>query len=197
MSNAQGVDVSRWQGNFDWRGHPDIAFAGAKCYEAGAGEDPMFAANWHDMWTTFGGRVVRIAYCFFHPGDSVAAQATTFVQLTRDHGLQLGDHFACDGEVTDGLPAPQVKAACRAFSHLVNKAAPEHRCIAYTFRDFGAPWGTWPLWLASPGDMNPAVPAPWKRWWFLQYSQTGLDLDEFAGDRERLLGFARMPADRR
>ena len=197
MTSAQGLDVSRWNGNFDWRGHPDIAFAAAKCYEAGAGEDPMFAANWSDMWTTFSGRVVRIAYIYAHPGDSMAAQADTFVQLTRDHGLQLGDHFALDLEVTDGRPAAEVKAFARAFSHRVNVAAPEHRCIGYTFRDFGAPWGTWPLWVAETGVSEPSVPPPWKRWFFWQWSQAGLDLDVFNGGRDRLNDFARMPADRR
>jgi GH25 family lysozyme M1 (1,4-beta-N-acetylmuramidase) len=197
MTNAQGLDVSRWQGSFDWRGHPGISFAGAKAYEAGAGEDPEFAANWRDMWQAFGGKLARISYAFFHPADSVAAQAATLVQLTRDHGLQLGDHFACDGEVTDGLPADEVVRACREFSHLVNKAAPEHRCLAYTFRDFPAPWGTWPLWLAAPGTTDPVVPAPWKRWWIVQYQQTGLDLDEFCGPEDALLSFMRMPADRR
>jgi lysozyme len=197
MSNAQGLDVSVWNGSFDWRGHPDISFAAAKCYEAGAGEDPMFAANWSDAWTTFGGKIVRISYGFGHPGDSVTAQATTLVQLTRDHGLQLGDHFCLDLEVTDGVAPAEVVQWARAYSHLVNKLAPEHRCFGYTFSDFAAPWGTWPLFIANTGVSEPKVPLPWTRWWVWQYSQRGLDLDVFAGNKEELLAFCRMPSDRR
>jgi lysozyme len=197
MSNAQGLDVSKWQGSFDWRGHPDIAFAGAKCYEAGAGEDPAFAANWSDMRTTFDNKLVRIAYCYAHPGYSMAAQADTLVELVKDHGLQAGDHFALDLEVTGDLADTEVVSFARQFSHRVNVAAPEHRCLGYTFSDFPAPWGTWPLWIANYDVAAPKVPAPWDRWWFWQKSANGLDLDEFCGDRERLNEFCRMPEDRR
>lgn len=197
MSNAQGLDVSKWQGTFDWRGHPDISFAAAKCYEAGAGEDPMFAANWKDMWTTFGGKLVRLAYLFGHPGDSMAAQADTFVQLVRDHGLMEGDHFALDLEVTDGQSAADVVKFARQFSARVNKAALRHRCFGYTFADFEAPWGTWPLWVADWGVAAPTVPRPWTRYWIWQRSGTGLDLDQWNGDKEQMLNFCRMPADRR
>lgn len=197
MSNARGLDVSVWNGAFPWRGYPGIDFAAAKAYEAGAGEDPMFSANWSDMWTAFGGKLVRIAYGFGHPGAAVAPQATTLVQLVRDHGLQLGDHFMLDLEVTDGVPPGDVVRWAREFSHLVNRQAPEHRCLGYTFPDFAAPWGTWPLFIANTGVSQPAVPPPWTRWWFWQFSQRGLDLDEFCSDKEALLNFMRMPADRR
>jgi lysozyme len=200
MSDAQGLDVSRYQGDFDWRGHPDISFAAAKCYEAGAGEDKQFADNWADMWTTFGGKLVRFAYVYAHPDYSPVIQAETFVQLTRDHGLQLGDHFIMDLETAEGCRPEQVNKWARVFSRRVNDLAPDHRCLSYTNPGFcvnGIGWGDWPLFIADYGVAEPAVPAPWKAWRFWQKSASGLDLDVFAGDREALLTFARMPADRR
>lgn len=200
MSSAQGLDVSAWQNAFDWRGHEGIDFAAAKCYEAGAGEDPQFAANWRDMWTTFGGKLVRVAYLYAHPGASMAAQADTFVQLVRDHGLQAGDHFMMDLEVTDGCSPDQVNAFARQFSHRVNAQAPQHRCLSYTYPGFcvnGIGWGYWQLWIADYDVARPAVPAPWTTWAFWQKSARGVDLDEFNGDKEALLSFALMPPDRR
>lgn len=203
MTNARGLDVSDWQGSFDWRGHPDINFAAAKAYEAGVGEDPQFAANWSDMWTTFGGKIPRIAYCYGHPADSVSAQATTLVQLVRDHRLMLGDHFALDmeagpGESTpDGLPAAEVARWSAEFSHLVNKAALLHRCFGYCSADVTWGWGLWPAWTADWGVSTPRVAAPWKTWHIWQVSGTGTDLDQWNGDKAQMLDFCRMPTDRR
>ena len=197
MSNARGLDVSSWQGAFDWRGHPDITFAAAKCYEAGAGEDPQFARNWSDMWTTFSGKIPRIAYCFGHPGDSAVTQADVLVQLTRDHGLQAGDHLALDLEVTDGISVPEVVSWARVFSRRVNDLTPGHHCFSYTFADFAAPWGRWPLWVADWDVAGPRVPPPWKRWRLWQSAVRGTDLDQYNGDKAAMLDWMLMPADRR
>lgn len=202
MTNAQGLDVSRWNGAFDWRGHPSIAFAAAKASEHTAA-DPDFAANWADMKTTFDNKIVRIAYCYAHPGDAMAPQADYLVQLVKDHGLQPGDHFALDmeagqGQATpDNVAVPEVRAWARAFSRRVNVAAPEHRCFGYCSADAGWGWGLWPAWTADWGVSSPRVASPWTRWWIWQKSADGTDLDEFAGDRGKLLDFCRMPGDRR
>jgi lysozyme len=197
MSNAQGLDVSSWQNAFDWRGHPGLDFAAAKAYEAGSGEDPQFARNWDDMWSAFGGRLVRIGYCFGHPGDSPVTQADVFVQLVRDHGLRAGDHFALDLEVLDGQPVPEVTRWARIFSRRVNDLTPGSHCFAYTFADFAAPWGHWPLWEADWNAPAPRVPAPWKTWKLWQSAVRGTDVDQFNGDREEMLNYMLMPPDRR
>ena len=134
-----GIDVSHWQGAFDWRGHPDITFAAASA-QGRRREDPQFARTGR-TWTTFSGKMPRIAYCFGHPGDSAVTQADVLVQLTRDHGLQAGDHLALDLEVTDGISVPEVVSWARVFSRRVNDLTPGHRCFSYTFADFTAPWG--------------------------------------------------------
>jgi hypothetical protein len=85
-----------------------------------------------------------------------------------------------------------VAAACREFSHLVNKAALLHRCIACT-SGISPPRGS-----CAPGRSRrhePGRSGTVDQVVFLQYSQTGLDLDEFAGPKERLLNFCRMPAN--
>ena len=202
MTNATGIDVSKWQGDFDWNAHPGLAFAGVKATEGTGYNDPEFPDNWNDMWSVYNHKLVRIAYCFAHPGEDMHLQADTLVTYVRDHGLADGDHFALDLEVNDGLDPAEVARFGGAFSARVNKLAPGHRCLSYTFLSFAAEGncagqGPWRLWLADYGVAAPTVPAPWKRWWFWQKSGTGLDLDVFNGDRAALNEFARMPADRR
>jgi lysozyme len=201
--NATGIDVSNFQGaGFDWHDYPHISFAGVKATEGTTFSDPDFARNWQQMWDVYDGRLVRIAYCFAHPAEDMAAQADMLVGHAREHGLKDGDHFAIDLETTDGLPPAEVARFGAEFSARVNKVAPGHRCLAYTFLDFAqlgncADQGPWRLWLADYDVAVPTVPAPWKRWSFWQSGGSGLDVDQFNGDRVALLDFARMPADRR
>ena len=202
MPNATGIDVSNHQGEFDWHAHPHISFAGVKATEGTGFSDPDFPRNWQQMREVYSNKLVRIAYCFAHPGEDMHAQADTLVAHVREHGLQDGDHFAIDLEVNDGLPPAEVARFGAAFSARVNRLAPGHRCLSYTFVSFAeagncARQGPWRLWIADYGVAAPKVPPPWQRWHIWQSSGSGLDYDVFNGTREQLLDFARMPHDRR
>jgi GH25 family lysozyme M1 (1,4-beta-N-acetylmuramidase) len=213
VSNATGIDVSNNNGVFDWSAHPDLDFAAAKCVEGPHDGEPMFfdpdfAANWAAMRHSYQNRLVRFAYCFFHPASDPIAQADALTSTVRKHGLQFGDSFWLDLEpypglaTPDGLPPADVAAAARKFCKRVNSNAPKCRCMVYVDRalaEAGCCEGLdpWRLVLAEYGVSRPTVPAPWKTWHIWQKSGTILDRDVYNGDRAALLDFARMPQSRR
>ena len=73
MANAQGIDVSSFQGAFDWAAEKgSISFALAKATEGATITDPEFARNWQQMKAT---GLVRGAYCFGHPKNGATTDA--------------------------------------------------------------------------------------------------------------------------
>lgn len=215
MGNATGIDVSNLQGpDFDWADYKDIDFAAAKCIEGPHDGEPMyfdpdFAENWGRMRDDYGNRLVRFAYCFFHPAADAIEQADALTSVTREHGLQFGDAFWLDLEpyaglaTPDGLPAGEVAEAARKFCARVNKNAGHVRCMTYLSpgtAEAGCAVGLdrWRLVVANYGVSAPTVPAPWKTWHIWQKSGTQpVDRDEYNGDRAALLDFVKMPKDRR
>lgn len=214
MAFARGIDVSNHNGQFNWAAYPSIDFAFMKAVEITPGGmyyDTEFPRNMAVTAEQYHRKLVRHPYGFAHPAEAVKPQADALVGYSKDHGMLPGDHFMMDLEVTDGLPAAEVSKFGVAFCHAVNKAAPGHRCIDYTFLAFaeaGNCAGQWPwrLYIADWDVKTPTVPQPWagrglawKYWQFAQGSADGSkpDLDVFNGDRAALLDFCRMPADRR
>ncbi len=207
MSYATGIDISDNNGTFDWEPWGGIDFAFIKATEVtpnGLYLDSQFEANWKTAWDRYQGKLVRIAYAFGHPGEAVGAQVKALRDRAGDH-LRPGDHFMLDLEVTDGLKPAEVAKFGQAFCHEMNRAAPHHRCIVYTFPAFAADGscdglGPWRLYIAEWGVQQPSVPAPWKAWWFWQFEQGASgqpDRDVFNGDRALLEQFAWMPPERR
>jgi lysozyme len=170
-----GIDVSHHQQAVDW---PVIAASGIhfcfiKATEGASFVDPRFASNWQAAAQA---GIVRGAYHFFHPGDSVTAQADLFLKTVR---LEPGDL----PPVLD-LEAPQewitVPAADRAALALtwldtVEKAM-QARPIVYLSAAFATnvlqnpvALAQYPLWLALyTNQPSPIVPKPWSKWTFWQ-----------------------------
>lgn len=201
MSDIRGIDVSRWQGDFDWHSQPGLSFGMAKATESGF-TDPQFGANWDKMWWyQKDHRLPRFAYCFFRPARDPVIQAAHLVTAVKSHGLLPGDNLVCDLEVSDGLEPAVVAERAAAFLHRVNDLAPGHRVLVYTnpsFADAGncAGLGSWHLWIADYGVPRPVVPQPWTAWAFWQYTASPLDTDAYNGTCEQLLAFTRMPDSR-
>ena len=106
MANAQGIDVSSFQGAFDWAAKKGvISFGFAKATEGTTITDPEFARNWAQIKAM---GFVRGAYHFGHPKDGAAANAQAFLAAVRAQGLERGDLLALDLETTDGLGPAQV-----------------------------------------------------------------------------------------
>lgn len=205
---VRGIDVSRWQGDFGWHSQPGLSFGMAKATEGTGLTDPEFGHNWDAMWWYQPDhRMPRFAYHFFHASLDPVQQAGFLVSAVKQHGLMPGDNFTADFEATgeDGLndQMPPAAFAARAVTFLrtVNRLAPGHRILPYSYPAFikagnCAGTGAWYLWLAEYGVSQPRVPEPWDRWTFWQDGASPVDTDQYNGDVASLLAFTRMPDKR-
>src|SRR5215472_9832229 len=107
---VNGIDVSMFQGQFDWpawRGR--IGFGMCKAAEGGGWTDPQFRHNWDGMWQMNAAHTFpRFAYLFFHAAEDPLVQALHLVSVVKGRGLLPGDNFVLDIEETspgrnDGL----------------------------------------------------------------------------------------------
>jgi GH25 family lysozyme M1 (1,4-beta-N-acetylmuramidase) len=198
VNDIKGIDVSDNNGIFDWyrwQGHID--FAMCKTGEGIAEEggtyyiDKEFDRNWRRMHEM---GIERFAYWFGHSNEDPADQAKTFVSLVKgtDSGLVKGDVLVLDLEVTDGNSPVDVSFWAWVFCREVQRHAPDHRIMVYTFVDFAlngncAKLGERELWIADYDTPVPEVPPPWHVWVMWQYAGTGTDLDQWWGDDRRQL----------
>lgn len=209
LTVVQGIDVSSYQGKYNWAQWKDrIGFAAAKATEGDAETDPDFGSNWDSMWWLQAGhRLPRFAYSYFHASLNPVVQAAHLIATVRGHGLLAGDNFVADFEATgddglnDGVPPHVFAGRAVTFLRKINELAPGHRVLAYMDPAFAAAGHSagmepWHLWVADYGVGMPAVPKPWSRWDFWQKSDSPVDFDVFNGDEAQLLAFCRMPAKR-
>lgn len=196
-----GIDVSNFQGAFNWapwRGK--IGFAFAKATEGTGFRDPDFAHNWAGMKAQ---GITRGAYHFAHPANSPAAEAKFYLDTVRAQGLHAGDLVMLDLEVTDGLGPAYVASWARTWAGLVHSGTGAQPVI-YTDRSMGyggycAGLSHCPLFLAVPGGGN--VPLPVGPWGVISFEQTGtrgvppVDADIFYGGAAPLaaLGIQEAP----
>jgi lysozyme len=186
-----GIDVSYYQETIDWqRVHrAGIRFAFIRLSDGATQRDPRFATNWAEARRA---GLVRGAYQFFRPDQSVAAQADLMIAAMRDR--QRDDlPPVIDLEVDGGLAAPDVAERARAWVDRV-RAGLGVEPIVYTGSDLWRNGGaellaSQPLWVAHYTQACPALPSPWTRWTFWQHTDRGavpgidgtVDLDQFAG----------------
>ncbi len=186
-----GIDVSYYQETIDWpRVHrAGIRFAFIRLSDGATLPDARFVTNWAEARRA---GLVRGAYLFFRPDQSVAVQAELMIAAMRDR--QHDDlPPVIDIEVDGGLAAPIVAARARAWVDRV-RAGLGVEPIVYTgsdlWRNGGAePLASQPLWVAHYTQGCPALPSPWTRWTFWQHTDRGavpgidgaVDLDQFAG----------------
>ena len=204
---GKGLDVSGNQGRFNWApwvGQIDFAGIRATSWTAwdAFAADPDLDHNARHTWGDFGGKIPRLFYHYARPGlHNPRVQARLAREVLGGH-LCRGDGIVDDMEETDGEPPGFVARWHREFLTEWNRIAEGHRILAYcnvSWAQAGNCAGLYPwwLWLADWGVGDPAAPAPWADWKFLQTSGTTLDRDRFHGTPVELLDFMRMPAWRR
>lgn len=209
MFTTKGIDVSRWQGDFNWHGHPGLSFGAAKATEGLGVADPEFGRNWSSMWEyRKDHRFPRFAYHFFRAADDPEHQAEFLVSTARAHGLLPGDNFMLDIESTvpgellnDGRGPLACAARAVACMHRINALAPGHRVLPYMNPAWARAGGSanmdaWFLWIANYGVFMPDVPPPWSKWTFWQAGDVPVDTDRYNGSLASLLAFTRMPDNR-
>ncbi len=188
---VQGVDVSVYQGNFDWAASKagGTVFGYARISDGTGTIDSTFDGNWANMMSA---GVLRGAYQFFEPGEDATAQANLMVQKV---GGQLGGgDLPCmiDVEVTGGQSGATILAKVQQWLQIV-QAGTGKPPIIYTGPYFwesnvGGGLDNVSLWTADYGPACPLVPNGWTKWAFWQYSDGGgtLDHDVFNGTLAQL-----------
>jgi lysozyme len=194
--NAQGIDVSHYQGTVSWQEvrQAGIEFAFAKATDGLTWTDPQFAVNWPEMKAA---AVLRGAYHFFEPADDAAEQAHFFLQTVQ---LAAGDlPPALDVEnagsggtalwegVETWLQTVAAATGLQPFLYVDPTFAAEY--------DIPASLAAYPLWIADYDVVQPALPEGWSTWLIWQHSETGVvpgvngtvDLDLLDGPIAKLL----------
>jgi lysozyme len=205
-ATTKGIDVSKWQGTIDWTkvANAGYAYAFIRVSDGINTPDAKFAANWA---ATRSVGIIRGAYQFFRPSQSVTAQADLMIQ--KIGAYQPGDlPPVIDVEDDGGLSPPTVASKVRQWVDRV-QAALGVTPIVYTGKYFwrdevGGPASFAPnaLWIAQYTSLCPDIPAPWSRWTFWQYTDSGsvpgiagpVDTNRFNGSLAQLQAFAQgMP----
>jgi GH25 family lysozyme M1 (1,4-beta-N-acetylmuramidase) len=201
MERVPGIDVSRWQGQMNWR---EVAAAGFRYafIRATIGDaytDPRFYANWD------GAREAGLLVSAYHviaPKVSGAAQMAAFFDVLDDRISDLP--LVLDVEREDGVSATGITRCVKECLYEV-EGRENRKPIIYTARWFwnrlvlpSPEWSAYDLWVASYTS-EPLLPRDWQTWRFWQYSETGrvpgsgsrsTDLNWFAGSYDDLLAYA-------
>ena len=197
---VHGIDVSRWQGQINWRQarQGGVSFAFLKATEGGDLVDPEFQSHWRGAKQA---GVPRGAYHYFYFCRSAADQARWFIRnVPRDqsalpHVLDM-EWNPRSRTCTKRPSGTQVRAEARRFLSILERHYGK-RPIVYTTIDFFQDTGIGTLqgtefWLRSvaghPGQVYPGQP-----WTFWQYTGTGrvpgitgdVDINVFAGSVDR------------
>jgi lysozyme len=201
-ATTKGIDVSKWQGTIDWQkvANAGFKYAFIRVSDGINTPDAKFAANWTGAKSV---GIIRGAYQFFRPSQSVTAQADLMIQKVGPY--QPGDlPPVIDVEVDGGLSPPTVASKVRQWVDRVQAAlgvVPIIYTGKYFWRDeVGSPasFAENPLWIAQYTSLCPDIPAPWTKWTFWQYTDAGtvpgiaggVDTNRFNGSLEQLQAFA-------
>jgi len=163
-------------------------------------KDAKFATNWSAAKAA---GVIRGAYQFFRPAQSVTTQADMMIAAIGTY--TPGDlPPVIDVEDDGGLAPSTVATRVRQWVDRVH-AALGVTPIVYTGKYFwrdevGSPasFAGTPLWIAQYTSLCPDLPAPWTRWTFWQYTDKGavagisgpVDTNRFNGTLAQLQAFA-------
>ena len=179
-----GIDVSRWQGLWDWKASKaagvKFAFvrAGSCTYTSGTCyEDSQYPEN------TEGAHQANMPigyYWYFRPNHSPTAQADYFSNLCL-----MGEFVippVADIENDGGLSPAKYADSIKAFLDRIEKLT-GYKPIIYTSASKWAKveprpyWGEYDLWVAHWEASTPLLPEAWKHWWFWQHSSKGIAAD--------------------
>lgn len=203
---VHGIDVSRYQGDIDWRAarRAGVSFAFIKATEGGDLKDPKFDDHWRAARRA---GLPRGAYHYFYFCRPAAEQAQWFIQHVPRDGRSLP--HVLDMEWNPFSPTCRLRpdgAKVRAEARIFLDRLEAHygrRPVIYTTVDFfrdtdiGRLRGT-EFWLRSVAG-HPRETYPGARWTFWQYTGTGVvpgiegpvDLNVFRGSPEAWRAYAR------
>jgi lysozyme len=196
---VHGVDVSRWQGNIDWKTlrSQGANFVYIKATDGGDHLDPMFRKNWNESHKA---GLKRGAYHFFYWCRVASEQADWFIRnVPRVEGALppvIDVEYNHLSDCKRRLSRAKIIEKMQVFMDRL-EAHYGQRPIIYTAPDFYADnlqgeFLDYPFWLRSVAA-HPSVRYPGRKWVFWQYSGSGLsqgvngkiDLNVFNGSEKQ------------
>lgn len=198
----QGIDVSKWQGNWDAAEAKNIgsAFVFVKASQS-TYTDPNFISNWRKASEQ---ELVIGTYHFLDYSISGVKQADYFADILDAYPCDLPPVVDFEKRVPNHGRWP-IEFLRDFVQRIVERG---YSPMVYTSPDFWGNfgeedecWAQFPLWLAHYTTGEPLVPAPWKEWTFWQYANNGqgqefgaesfqIDLNYFNGSMEDLYDLA-------
>lgn len=177
---VHGVDVSRWQGDIDWRKlrSQGANFAYIKATDGGDHLDPMFRKNWRGAAAA---GLKRGAYHFFYWCRTAGEQADWFIRnVPRVPGALppvIDVEYNHQSSCKKRLSRDKVVEKMQVFMDKL-EAYYGQRPIIYTAPDFYADnlkgaFLDYPFWLRAVAR-HPSQVYPGRKWVFWQYSGSGL-----------------------
>jgi len=193
---VHGIDVSKWQGNIDWRKakRGGVAFAFIKATEGGDHLDSKFRENWDGAGQA---GVPRGAYHFFYFCRPAAEQARWFMRNVPKDPKSLPPVLDMEWNGKSECkyrPRPEkIRREMRTFLNMMQRHYGK-KPLVYTTVDFYADNNLGSMrdvefWLRSVAA-HPTEVYPGQRWSFWQYTGTGkipgingkTDINVFAGN---------------
>ena len=188
--NAQGIDVSHWQGVIDWSkvAAAGISFAFIKATQNSM--DNKFLAN------VKGAKAAGLLVGAYHyvddsvttPDKARAAAQVFYNAIKAAGGPEVFDlPFVMDYESNKGGLTPAgCTAVAKAFLEEVERLT-GRKPMVYTYPSFISRFSgltNYPLWIARYSNQAPADASGWKRWEFWQYSDGTLGGELPGGGRK-------------
>jgi lysozyme len=207
---VHGVDVSRWQGDIDWKKlrSQGANFVYIKATDGGDHLDPMFRENWRGAAKA---GIKRGAYHFFYWCRTASSQADWFIRNVPKTAGALPPVIDVEwNHESSCKKRPSRERVLEKMQVFMDRLERHYgqRPVIYTSPDFYADnlrgaFAGYPFWLRSVAA-HPAKVYPGRDWVFWQYSGSGLshgvkgriDLNVFNGDERdwwRWLGEAAGP----
>jgi GH25 family lysozyme M1 (1,4-beta-N-acetylmuramidase) len=202
MTTARGIDVSNWQGAYDFTPWKDeIDYGWVLATEGTSYRDPDFKHDWQSLRDL--GKV-RLAYHYMLPAQSSPqAQAKYLLEYVGDEGgWRDGDHVILDMENSQGVRPAEVTVWAARFRRTINAAG--KRCVFYVDPSFAAAGNCATLGrdLLAVADYSGETPVPkhappcppFREWLFWQYTDDPIDRSIFNGSPAELRKWAGLAA---
>jgi len=209
-----GVDISKWNGNWDAvkAKQAGATFAFIKASQA-TFTDPQFVLNWKKAKDA---GLLRGAYHYLDYTKPGVDQANYFADLLKNDPGELPPIIDYELRRTDNNPSAALGFLRECLDQLIKRTelfadAITKRPMIYTGPGFWIEYGDqtksdywiqFPLWNAHwTTSSAPMIPLPWTLWHFWQFSSKGpgeafggeglvMDMDRFNGTLNELMEFA-------
>ena len=172
----QGIDVSNWQGNIDFRAvkNSGIDVVYIKSSEGRSFIDPYFEVNYNNARAN-GLKVGFYHYVTARTVEQAREQALFFARVIN--GKHIDCRLAMDFEDFGNLSIASINNISKVFLETLESTTNAKAVIysnAYSARTiFSSELTKYPLWVANYGVSSPGSNGKWDTWVGWQYTSTG------------------------